>query len=87
MVEIRELAEKILEFLHGEDESRGHLEVHMADLYKKFEKQASYEVVLQAIEFLVDRDLIAPTSYSLTAKGRREHNLKRKSRSRLSSAG
>jgi len=78
MVEIKELAEKILEFLHEEDESRGHLEIHMAALYKRFEKQASYEVVLQAIEFLVDRDLIAPTSYSLTAKGRRQHNLKRK---------
>ncbi len=78
MVGIKELAEKILEFLHEEDESRGHLEIHMATLYKRFEKQASYEVVLQAIEFLVDRDLIAPTSYSLTAKGRREHNLKRK---------
>jgi RNA binding exosome subunit len=78
MVEIKELAEKILEFLHEEDESRGHLEIHMAALYKRFEKQASYEVVLQAIEFLADRDLIAPTSYSLTAKGRREHNLKRK---------
>ena len=78
MVEIKELAEKVLEFLHEEDASRGRLEVHMAALYKRFEKQASYEVVLQAIEFLADRDLIAPTSYSLTAKGRREHNLKRK---------
>ena len=78
MVEIKELAEKILEFLHEEDESRGHLEIHMAALYKRFEKQTSYEVVLQAIEFLVDRDLIAPASYSLTAKGRRELNLKRK---------
>jgi transcriptional regulator NrdR family protein len=77
MVEIKELAEKVLEFLHEEDASRGRLEVHMAALYKKFEKQASYEVVLQAIEFLVDRDLIAPASYTLTAKGRREHNLKR----------
>ena len=78
MVEIKELAEKVLGFMHEEDASRGRLEVHMAALYKRFEKQASYEVVLQAIEFLADRDLIAPASYSLTAKGRREHNLKRK---------
>ena len=77
MVEIKELAENVLEFLREEDATRGHLEVHMAALYRRFEKQASYEVVLQAIEFLVDRDLIAPASYTLTAKGRREHNLKR----------
>ena len=78
MVEIKELAEKILEYLNTEDQTRGHLEVPISKLYKHFEKQTSYEVVIQAIEFLVDRDLIAPSSYSLTAKGRREHSLKQK---------
>lgn len=78
MVEVRTLAEKILAFLHEEEQKRSHLHITIAALYKAFEKEASYDVVQQAIAFLVDRDLIAPFSYSLTAKGRREHNLKRK---------
>jgi hypothetical protein len=75
MVEVKRLAEKILEFLHEEFERRGHLNVPIAGLYKRFENEASYDVVQQAVKFLVDRDLIAPFSYSLTAKGRREHGL------------
>ena len=78
MVEVKELAERILDYLYEEDQSRGRLEVHIASLYKRFDKHASYEVVLQAIGFLVDRDLIAPASYALTAKGRREHNIRQK---------
>jgi hypothetical protein len=78
MVEVKELADRILEYLCEEDQSRGHLEVHIAALYKRFDKHTSYEVVLQAIEFLIDRDLIAPASYTLTAKGRREHNIRQK---------
>lgn len=73
MVEVKELAKKILGFLHEEAERGGRLNVSMADIYGRFEKQASYEVVQQAVEYLTDRDLIAPSSYSLTAKGRREH--------------
>jgi hypothetical protein len=75
MVEVRKLAEKILEFLHEEFERRGHLDVPIAALYKRFEAEAPYDVVQQSVKFLVDRDLIAPFSYSLTAKGRREHSL------------
>jgi hypothetical protein len=78
MVEIRRLAEEILVFFHEADR-RGRLTVTMASLYKAFEEEATYDVVQRAIGFLVDRDLIAPFSYSLTAKGRREHNLKRRS--------
>lgn len=78
MVEVKELAEKILEFLHEQEQSRGHLHVTIATLYKNFEKEASYEVIQRAIRFLEERDLIAPFSYSLTAKGRREHSLRRK---------
>lgn len=78
MVEVKELAEKILEFLHREEEMRGQLNVTLASLYKAFENEASYDVVQSAIRFLADRDLIAPFSYSLTAKGRREHSLKRR---------
>jgi hypothetical protein len=78
MVEVKGLAEKILEFLHEQEERRGYLHVTIATLYKTFEKEASYDVIQQAIRFLGDRDLIAPFSYSLTAKGRREHGLRRK---------
>jgi hypothetical protein len=78
MVEVKELAERILEFLHQEDEKRGHLNVTLASLYKTFESEASYDLIQNAIRFLADRDLIAPFGYSLTAKGRREHGLKQK---------
>jgi hypothetical protein len=77
MVEIRRLAEEILIFFHEADD-RGKLNVPMSSLYKAFEQKASYDGVQRAISFLVERDLIAPFSYSLTAKGRREHSLKRK---------
>lgn len=75
MVEVRKLAEDILAFLHEEYERRGHMDVPIASLYKRFEKEASYDLVQQANKFLSDRDLIAPFSYSLTAKGRRQHGL------------
>ncbi len=75
MVEVKRLAEEILAFLHEEYERRGHLNVPIAAFYKRFEKEAPYDVVQQAVKFLVDRDPIAPFSYSLTAKGRREHSL------------
>jgi hypothetical protein len=78
VVEVKGLAEKILEFLHEQEARRGHLHVTIATIYTTFEKEAPYEVIQQAIRFLEDRDLIAPFSYSLTAKGRREHGLKRK---------
>lgn len=78
MVEVKALADKILAFLHEEEEKRGHLNIAVTTLYKSFEKEAPYETVQQAVGFLVDRDLIAPFSYSLTAKGRRAHGLKQK---------
>jgi hypothetical protein len=77
MVEIRKLAEEILVFFHEAD-NRGRLNVTVASLYKQFEGKVSYDVLQRAFSFLVERDLIAPYSYSLTAKGRREHSLKRK---------
>jgi uncharacterized membrane-anchored protein YjiN (DUF445 family) len=78
MVEIRRLAEELLDFLHKEDEKRGRSNIAIATLYKAFEKEAPYDAIQRAIRYLVDRDLIAPSSYSLTAKGRREHGLSRK---------
>ena len=77
MVEVRILAQKILDLLHQQAENKGHLSVSITDLYKAFEKEASYDVVQQSIRFLADRDLIAPFSYSLTAKGRRTVALER----------
>jgi hypothetical protein len=78
MVEVKKLAEQIIEFLHQEEEKQGHINVPLASLYKAFENEASYDVVQSAVRFLADRDLIAPFSYSLTAKGRREHSLRQK---------
>ncbi len=78
MVEIRKLAEKILDFLCDEEEKRGHLSIPLTTLYKTFEKEASFEDIQRSIEFLADRDFIAPFSYSLTAKGRRERSLRSK---------
>lgn len=78
MIDVRTLAAKVLAFLHEQEERRGQLNVPIATLYKTFEKEATYETVQQAIRFLVDRDLIAAFSYSLTAKGRREHGLSKK---------
>lgn len=77
MVEKKKLAEEILEFFHKEAEMRGELDVPISALYKKFGKEG-YHSVQRAIEFLVDRDLVAPSSYALTAKGRRDHGLRRK---------
>ncbi len=80
MVDVEMLAERILAHLHEEEQRRSHLHITIAALYKAFEKEASYDEVQRAIGFLVDRDFIAPFSYSLTAKGRRDHNLRRKTR-------
>jgi Zn-dependent M32 family carboxypeptidase len=78
MVEKKKFVEEILEFFHKEAEMRGQLDVPISVLYKKFEKEVTYHNVQRAIEFLVDRDLIAPSSYALTAKGRRDHGLRQK---------
>ena len=80
-MEIRTLAEKILELLHEQELKRGQVSVPVATLYKTFEKEVSYDSVQQAIKYLVERDLIAPFGYSLTAKGRREHGLRTKASS------
>jgi len=77
MVEIKKLAEQILDFFHAEAEKRGRLNIPIATLYKAFENEGPYQVQ-RAVEFLVNRDLIAPLSYSLTAKGRRDHDLRQR---------
>jgi hypothetical protein len=77
MVEVSVLAQRILDFLHQRAVKRGHLNVSMSELYKAFEEDASIDAIQRSIRFLSDRDLIAPFSYSLTAKGRRTVALER----------
>ena len=77
MVDVSVLAQKILDFLHHHAVKRGHLSISISELYKEFEKEASIDAVQRSIRFLADRDLIAPFSYSLTAKGRRTSALER----------
>jgi len=79
MVEVKVLAEKILDFLLEQEEKRGQLNVPIATLYKTFQTEAPYDVVQQAVKFLTDRDFIVPFSYSLTAKGRQGRRPARKS--------
>jgi len=43
MVDLQRLAEQILDFFHKEDERRGRLNIHIATLYKAFEKEQSAE--------------------------------------------
>jgi len=78
MVEIKTLAERIVDFIREQEERRGLFNTPVTTLYKAFEKEASFDDVQRAIGYLVDRDFIAAFSYSLTAKGRHEHGLRRK---------
>lgn len=78
MVEVKVLAERILDFLLEQEEKKGQLNVPIATLYKTFESEAGYDAVQQAVKFLADRDFIVPFSYSLTAKGRHGRRLGRK---------
>jgi len=45
-------------------------EIFTTEVYKTFLDEASHDMVQRAMRYLVDRDFIAPHSYSLTAKGR-----------------
>jgi hypothetical protein len=49
--------------------SRGLGEIAATSLYTAFEHEASHDLIQRAIRYLVDRDFIAPHSFSLTAKG------------------
>ena len=44
-------------------------EITATSLYDTFSKEGSHDMVQQAIRYLLDRDFIAPHTYSLTAKG------------------
>ncbi len=72
MVEVKVLAGKILDLIHESEQRLGQVNVPIATLYKTFEKEAPIDLVQQSLKYLVDRDFIAPFSYSLTAKGRVE---------------
>jgi hypothetical protein len=67
---VKELAERILTVFRETAERKGVGEVPAASLYKRFEREGSHDMIQQAIRYLLDRDFIAPHTYSLTAKGR-----------------
>ena len=70
MATVKELAEDILGVFREAAERKGVGEVAAASLYKEFEREGSHDMIQQAIRYLLDRDFIAPHTYSLTAKGR-----------------
>ena len=45
-------------------------DITTAVVYKAFLNEAPHDMIQRAIQYLLDRDYIAPHSYSLTAKGR-----------------
>jgi len=67
---VKELAGKILTMFREAADKRETAEISTAALYKAFLSEASHDMVQRGIQYLLDRDFIAPHSYSLTAKGR-----------------
>ena len=70
MLTVSELAERILTAFRDAAKNKGVGEVSATSLYDTFSKDASHDLIQQAIKYLLDRDFIATHSYSLTAKGR-----------------
>jgi hypothetical protein len=70
LLTVSELAERILTTFRKAAESKGVGEITATSLYNTFNKEASHDMIQQAIRYLLDRDFIAAHSYSLTAKGR-----------------
>ncbi len=70
LVTVKELAAKILEVFREVAERKGVAEIPATSIYETFLRDSSHDMVQRAIRHLVDRDFIAPHSYSLTAKGR-----------------
>ena len=66
---VRELATKILDLFREKARSKGAAEISATSLYKAFEGEGSHDTIQNAIRYLIERDFIAPHSYSLTAKG------------------
>jgi hypothetical protein len=66
---VPELAARILDVFRKEAKSRGAGEIPTTHLYESFESEATHDMIQAAIRYLLDRDFIAPHTYSLTAKG------------------
>lgn len=66
---IPELAARILSAFREKAKSKGSREISATHLYEEFAGVGSHDMIQAAIRYLVDRDFIAPNSYSLTAKG------------------
>ena len=66
---VRELAARILDVFRETARSKGAAHISATSLYKMFEGEGSHHMIQEAIRYLLERDFIAPHSYSLTAKG------------------
>jgi hypothetical protein len=67
---VKELAGKILAMFREAADKSETVEISTAAVYKTFLNEAPHDMVQRSIQYLLDRDFIAPHSYSLTAKGR-----------------
>ena len=69
MATVPDLASKILTLFREKTRSKGSGEVSVTALYSTFEDASSHDMIQSAIRYLLERDFIAPHTYSLTAKG------------------
>jgi hypothetical protein len=72
LTSVKELAGKILESFRQAARNSEQADIPVASIFGTFLKESPHDMVQGAIEYLADRDFIAPFSYSLTAKGRKE---------------
>ncbi|HUK28560.1 MAG TPA: hypothetical protein VLV31_09060 [Candidatus Acidoferrales bacterium] len=70
MSSVTELSQRILKMFREAAGRKEAGEIYTSEVYKSFLNEASHDMVQRAMRYLVDRDFIAPHSYSLTAKGR-----------------
>ncbi|HUK49602.1 MAG TPA: hypothetical protein VLV18_01100 [Terriglobales bacterium] len=70
MSSVKELAGRVLNMFRDAAEKKETADLTTAAVYKAFLSEAPHDMVQRAIQYLLDRDYIAPHSYSLTAKGR-----------------
>lgn len=66
---VPELADRILELFREKAKTKGTAEITATNLYEAFGGDYSHDLIQAAIRYLLDRDFIAPHTYSLTAKG------------------
>jgi hypothetical protein len=66
---IPELAAEILDVFRERAKNKGSGEITATYLYELFAATRSHDMIQAAIRYLLDRDFIAPHTYSLTAKG------------------